>query len=377
MAEQRIQEIKDQNKARAKKYYDLHKEVISQRRKARRDEIRQVIGGAVPPPIQIPQAVPAPVKKKVPKKPTRDTQITVEIAKEAIKALPNIKPNTIKTHITQLNNLVDILDIVDFKKAFLNPKVVIQKIEEATHKHDSSKVYDINSKKTLYASLLKIIDSLSIKLPKKTRQQYEDQFNILKLKSKDKTDEKKEKEEVEDFDEYLKKIKDHYGEVSKEFVIANLYFISGFRDDLQLAVFPTVTKSARADMKNNYIIIPKDNKNCVLLLNVFKTDGRYSRDEIAIPKQLSDIIKLYKTENNIEYGYYIFGKNKLTGIISKFNKELGMNITINTLRQMRVSKKLDGRKLEDMTPEERVQLAREMKHGVFTTEKYVRKIKSN
>jgi len=74
----------------------------------------------------------------------------------------------------------------------------------------------------------------------------------------------------------------------------------------------------------------------------------------------------------LEYGDYLLGKSKLSGFIKKFNDkmDLPVKVTINKLRQMRVSKKLQN----NPTAEDRVKLGREMKHSVTTSEKYKRKI---
>ena len=49
---------------------------------------------------------------------------------------------------------------------------------------------------------------------------------------------------------------------------------------------------------------------------------------------------------------------------------LPVKVTINKLRQMRVSKKLQN----NPSAEERVKLSKEMKHSTGTSEKYKRKI---
>ena len=75
--------------------------------------------------------------------------------------------------------------------------------------------------------------------------------------------------------------------------------------------------------------------------------------------------------NNIQYNDYLFGKSKLSGFIKKFNDKMDLPITINKLRQMKVSKVLNN----NPSIEERVKLGREMKHSTTTSEKYKRKIK--
>jgi hypothetical protein len=169
-----------------------------------------------------------------------------------------------------------------------------------------------------------------------------------------------------DFNEYLAKVKSHFGDVSKEFIIASLYNLSGFRDDLILKIIAVKPK----DDKENYIIIPKDKKrNLSIELNNYKTSGKYGHDSIPIPKDLSKLIRQYIDDANLEYDDYLFGSKSLSGFIKKFNEKMGLNISINKLRQMRVSNVLNN----NPTVEQRVKLSKEMKHKALTSEKYQRK----
>ena len=172
-----------------------------------------------------------------------------------------------------------------------------------------------------------------------------------------------------DYDVYEQKVKVFFGQASKESIIVSLYKLSGFRDNLIIELAQTIPK----DMDKNYIVVPSSKtQNLKFVLNTYKTDKKYSQDIIPIPKELSKEIRKYIDEHDVEYGEYLFGKTKLSGFISKFNKKMNLpvKVSINKLRQMRVSKKLEN----NPSVEERVKLAREMKHSTTTSEKYKRKI---
>jgi hypothetical protein len=83
------------------------------------------------------------------------------------------------------------------------------------------------------------------------------------------------------------------------------------------------------------------------------------------------LIRAYITKNKLKIDNFLLGPNKLTGFISKFNKELGLPVSINTYREMLVSPVIDT-----MTSQERVTLAKKMGHSPATSEHYKAKKKS-
>lgn len=362
-AEQKLIKIKEQNKARAKKYYEAHKEEISQRRKDIRKE-KQIV-----PKQAVPEAQPVPKQAQKEEVNTNSLANIVKILKEMNKP----------TDVNNTKQLYDILDIVDLKKAFDKPKIVLKKIEEATHKHDSSKIYKDNSKKSMIQTVLLLIDTFNLPTPAKAKEEYSNAHILYKVKSKMQSDEKKRTEVVMDFDEYLQKIEDAHDAVSKEYILASLYKLSGFRDNLQLKIIYKETPETIANTNINYIVVPSDRgqftkrKNLSVILNVFKTDKKYKKDVINVTKELSTIIRKYMGEYGLEEGDYLFGDKPLSRFISEFNKKLGFNVTINKLRQMRVSYTFEN---NEMTAEERVKLAKEMKHSFNTSELYLRKVGS-
>jgi len=345
---EQLQRIKNQNKARAKKYYEAHKEVIAQRRKAKRDEVRAIVEAAEP------------TEKLTPAQERKAAAL-----QEVVKVLEEKKSDpTMKNDIKQLAR---ILGTSNFASAFKKPQLVIKRIEEATQKNDPTKKYSTNSKKSMYQSILKLIDNTPIELPEHLKQHFKTKFDVYKVKSTFQTDERNATTEPMKLDKYLKQVKDTFGEVSKEYLVVALYELSGFRDNLQLEIMNKPPK----DTSKNYAVVPIDtNKNITILLNKFKTDKTYKEDKIEVNKALSDSIRAYIHQKNLGQGDYLFGKSLLSGFIGKFNKKLGLHITINTLRQMR-TKKAD---LKNMTAEQRVEYAYQMKHSPAMSKNYDPKI---
>ena len=358
--EAKLLRIKQQNSVRAKRYYDAHKEVISQRRKDKRVEVKEVMQQALPKLTVVEQ------KKEA---------IKLDSLSNVIKVLKDMKSGA--TNINNTKQIYDILDITDLSTAFNKPKTVIKKIEEATLKNDSSTLYAVNSKKGYYQTILCLIDQLHLSTPPEAKQIIKAQHDLLKMESNLQTEEKKRTEVVMDFDEYLELVEEKYYAESKEYIIASLYKLSGFRDNLQLKIISKETAETKKNDDINYIIVPSDHgvfdkrKNLTVLLNVFKTDKKYKKDTIACTKALSVIIRKYMGENGLEEGDYLLGNRLLSGFISKFNKDMGLEVTINKLRQMRVSYIFNN---NEMDAKARVALAKEMKHAPATSVAYLRKV---
>lgn len=353
--EETLEKIRAQNRARAKRYYEANQAKISVKRKEAREECKTCKEDKAKEP---PKKVKLDLSKTKLSRELTTTHLQDNIESESSKKFYG---NTLKT-------LEDILDCADFNKCLKNSASVIYKIENATQKKDPSKVYSINSKKGLYQCILKLVDTLDIKISKNARDAYIEKFESHNLESRLNTKERVVTESVMDFDEYLEKVKEKFGENSKEFVIASLYDLSGFRDDLTLKVVSTKPK----ETKENYIVIPMDKKkNLTIELNAYKTASKYGQDIIAVPRELSKLIRQYMESNSIGYSEYLLGSKPLSGFITKFNKKMGLNISINKLRQMRVSKILNN----NPTIEQRRALAKEMKHSGMTSLDYQRLLK--
>lgn len=359
--EETLEKIRAQNRARAKRYYENNQAKIATKRKAARDECKECKEDAKKCEDCKPEEKP---KKK-------DNSKTILTQQESVSQLKEIieKDSSKNTYENNVKTLTYILNCSDFNKCLKNAKSVIYKIETAKQKKNPNKLYSVNTKKGLYQAIVFMVDNLGIKISKNAKDQYNTRFDVMKTTSHDQTKERVATEKVMDYDVYEQKVKAFFGDASKESIIASLYKLSGFRDNLVIEVVPSVPK----EMDKNYIVVPSlKTQNLKFVLNTYKTDKKYNQDIIPISKELSKEIRKYIGENDIQYGDYLFGKSKLSGFIKKFNEkmDLPVKVTINKLRQMRVSKKLQN----NPSVEERVKLAKEMKHSTTTSEKYKRKI---
>jgi integrase len=363
-AEQTLDKIREQNRIRSRRYYENNQAKIATKRKIAREECKECKEDAKKCEDCKPEEKP---KKK-------DNSKTVLTQQESVSQLKDIieKDSSKTTYENNVKALTRILNCSDFNKCLKNAKSVIYKIETAKQVKDPTKLYSINSKKGIYQAILFMIDNLGIKVSKNAKDQYNTRFDITKTTSYDQTKERVATEEVMDYDVYEQKVKVFFGEGSKESLIVSLYKLSGFRDNLVIELVQSIPK----DMDKNYIVVPSSKtQNLKFVLNTYKTDKKYSQDIIPIPKELSKEIRKYIDHHDVQYGEYLFGKTKLSGFISKFNKkmDLPVKVSINKLRQMRVSKVFEN----NPSVEERVKLAKEMKHSTTTSEKYKRKIMKN
>jgi hypothetical protein len=213
--EETLEKIREQNRVRAKRYYENNQAKIAKKRKDKRDEC-----------IECKEEVKKCKDCKPTEKPKKDNSKTVLTVQESISQLKDqIENENSKTlYDNSVKTLARILNCSDFNKCLKNAKTVIYKIETAKKKKDPTKQYSLNSKKAIYQSLLKMVDELGIKLSKTAKDAYTHQFNILKTSSIDQTKERMATEQVMDYDVYEQKVKLFFGNASKESLIISLSY---------------------------------------------------------------------------------------------------------------------------------------------------------
>jgi hypothetical protein len=219
--------------------------------------------------------------------------------------------------------------------------------------------------KGLFQVILKVIEFYKMPLSEKAKEAYIEQFELLKIDSTNQTESKKENIELMDFNEYLNLVKNKFGQDSKPYLIVSLFGVSGFRDDFKMIVLNKIPDIINTD--ENYIIIPTDiRKKIIILLNQYKTSGKYGSDKIEVNKDTSKLIRNYITNNKIKFGEYLFKSVSLSGYVIKFNKEINLNYSLNTIRKMLVSSELNtAEAIQDST--KRLKLAKKMHHNAATS----------
>jgi len=268
------------------------------------------------------------------------------------------------THYSNhIKSVFKILKTVKYASAIKSATKVINLIKNAVYGKDS-KPYSVNSKKAFLQSILRTITQLSLPIPKKEINAYKLAFETLKLDSMDVNTEKAETHIVLSFKEYLQKVREHFEENSKQFVMASLYNEVTVRDDFHLKLVSSL-KGANKDLSEQYLIVPKVGVLTVII-NQYKTIKKYGQIKQSLSVPLSKLVRQYITENELEFGDYLFGHSvHNSDFVSKMNKVIGAPGSISEFRHMKSSE-------FNLSNEERVLLADKMKHSPMTNLKYIR-----
>jgi hypothetical protein len=352
--------IREQNRIRARRYYDKHRELISQRRKAKRNDeeppkketiveepySRSLINKLNEQIAIIEQEINDLKTKSFTSETINNNKTkfilpetltySLEEAKQVINDnIENIQSR--KTYINNTKNLFDILGTDNILKSLKNSKNVIYKIKTIGMIKDPSKTYGVNSLKQIFQFIVKLITLYNMPLSNNAIEAYKNEFEKLKIESVKQQEEKQNQLELLNYDEYMKKVEDHFGKDSREYLTIAMYKVNTFRDDLgELLIVDKEYK--RMNEKQNYLIVPElKSKNLSILLNAYKTVKKYGKETININKEYSKLIRNYIETNNLQYNDFLFNAKSLSRYISSFNKKLGLKYTINTLRKMKVS----------------------------------------
>jgi len=230
--------------------------------------------------------------------------------------------------------------------------------------------YALNTKKSLFQMVLYIIDNLKLPIEEVIKSYYVNQFEIMKLNS---IDENMVTQDtiIISFTDYLQKIKEHFGENSKEYLISLLYNEATLRDDFTLKIVSSIKDTK--DDNENFIILPPKEINLTLIINHYKTREQYGVIKIRLSIGLSRKIRKYIQVEKLSMNDYLFGNKQLSSFVQKMNKEIDVHGGINLYRKMKISemyKKYDG----NPSAEERINLSNLMVHSPILQTRYLRKI---
>ena len=271
--------------------------------------------------------------------------------------------NTRKLYKNAIIKLSEIINCSNIVTCFYTVEEVIKLIEEAKGKN--KELYSGGTKLLFYRTILKIIDTLKLKID---TTKYKYKFDYYNLSGRRTTEDNKQ-DKIIGFTHYLKLLKNKFGEISKEYIIGSLYEFRAFRDDLQLKIIETM-KDAK-DNKINYIVVGEEDDNIKIILNDYKTVKKYKQDIITLNNKLTNLIIDYiDSLDSLTYGDYLFGNSNLANFIIRMNKKIDLDLSINNLRQMYANKK----DINKMSIDERLKLSQEKKHQPATTEIYKRNI---
>lgn len=285
------------------------------------------------------------------KKSIKQNPISIEHIKEKmIELIPN--KNSAMTWIYAIQRIMKSFNETDFVK-LINSKDLIEKL--------NSTAFKANTRQTNYAGILKVIDTLDIKLSSSIKKKIVNAFQSSKIKAHEYAAEPK--ENVITFDEYFKKIEDTFGVDSKEYLITSIYKEVPVRDDLQLKIVNSIKETS--DKDTNYLVLTQSPKGRIII-NRFKSEEKHEPANIILSTSLTNKIK--KFVNAKKDKAYLFSDKLLSNFVSRMNKAIGLKGGISLFRHMIVEDFLKTAR----TPEERVEMAAKMKHSTAAQLHYLR-----
>ena len=363
-AEQELARFRDMNKARAKRHYDAKKDEINAKR--REKYLASLISQQE---INV-------AKKETDTNPIFSYNYICDELEER-----DMNKRTKSKYLDDLRRFVILTNCEDNVITCINDyKKTIPIIHNAA-KPDGLP-YALNTKKSLFQMVLYIIDNLKLPIKELVKGYYVNQFEIMKLNSIDENIVTQDTIIIS-FTDYLKKIKERFGENSKEYLISLLYNEATLRDDFILKIVPSIKDTK--DDNENFIIVSEKEQNLTLIINHYKTREQYGVIKIRLSIGLSRMIRKYIQVENLStsgrpglvpegrMNDYLFGNKNLSTFVQKMNKEIDVNGGINLYRKMKISemyKKYDG----NPSAEERINLSNLMVHSPILQTRYLRKI---
>ena len=296
------------------------------------------------------------------------------------KARPNIKENSLKIYVSNLNKLMKMFesDNLDFLK---DEKKVQEKLKDLSDNtirnyYNAISVYLMSiNKDNKYDDEIKIYSDLRDDLNKK----YEDQqaTGIISEKQKENfVDIKEIYDMINKIGDEIKekKIKKKEDLTGKEkqllmiYIIYNIYVRLPMRNDI--AGMEAISKrqynklTEEEKKEKNYLVVEKG--KMMMILNKYKTSKKYEENKIEVPKDLEKLLRLYIRINGMGTLFTTstgneLSRNALSQLLLKTSqKYMGKNISTTMLRKIYLSSKYANVK-EEMKKDAKI-----MGHSVST-----------
>ena len=385
---EKIKKRKEQLREAQKRFYEKNKEQVKEYQRTKYNELMSIIpvkkSNIIKTQIVEPEILPIDepfvfveeekIDEPAIKMKIKNGKLSIPInqadAIEKINAL-DATSGTKTKYINDLKTLLNITGCDDLRQCLKQSKKIISEIENAKQKRDPTLSYGINTKKSLYQTILFLITNLKIDLKESTIERYKSKFEEYKILSRDKTAENKisNDDSVMDYKEYVKKILQKFGVKSKQYLVARLYDELTCRDNYGNLEIIENLKEVKPN--KNYIVVPR--KRITLVLQEFKTDTAYPAVHHKVSDSLDTLIRSYLSENKLSYGDTLLGKSLLSSFVGEMNRAIGIeNGSINYIRHSKITTELSSSKL---SPAERIALAKKSQHSVITQLSYVRKLK--
>lgn len=266
----------------------------------------------------------------------------------------------------------------DLLMCLKNSEKILSEIKNA--KMPNGKPYSDNTKKSALQSILYLIDNYP-PLKNINKRPFVEFYDLMKVNNLVRVENlQANDDETFDFNQMVKSVKKKYGEKSREFLLISFYDNLTARDDYNnLIIFDeNIQKYNPEDIdkkNNNYLVISKTKtRKMTIILNKYKTSGKYKTINFVIPTKLKNLTFDFIKTNNLSHGDPLFGKkNSLSKDIKAILNGVDINVSqsINALRHSKISTEF-----KKISPEERIKLTKKMAHSPITQVSYLRKLEN-
>ena len=241
------------------------------------------------------------------------------------------------------------------------------KIENA--RMPNGELYSNNSRSGYFYSIRWVYTHMDLKIPEGIKKKYNDLLSIYHERSLVQTKQNKiaADKAVLPESEYSGKIEQEFGKDSKEWLVTQLYLQIPCRDDLYLTFVPNLAGSK--DTTKNYCIVPRTGAVKVIL-HKYKTSAKYGDLTYDLDGSLSQLIREWIAKHKITVGSPLWMEKSLSSFISKMNKKIGIQGSINYLRHLAIS----NQNIDSMSIEELHQRATQSGHSITMHRDYCRAI---
>ena len=338
---QKLALMRQRTNDRQSKYYQAHKADILAKKQREREQLR-ILNTPAPPPIVLP------------------IEYTLEMIQDIFTENCD-NANTRKKYNGDMKRIFKICELQYFT-------TTIDTYNGIKEMLDSSK-YSLQTRRGCIQSILVFIDKSGIVCEPKITALYSVLYEVYGIKCTDANDAKKTStsNQVMNYNTYMELVAEHYKTDSKQYLIASLYNECTCRDNFgKIKIITDVTQD---DNQNNFIFLK--NKECVIIMNNYKTSNIYGKQYYAITDGLTEKIDNYITKNNITD--YLFPEQRnLSVYINTMNKKIGiLGAGVNYLRHSKISTYLSN---PDLTVEQRHEFAIKSGHKEATQQDYRRVI---
>ena len=366
-AEETLDDYRKKNANRQSKHYSNNKDTINEKRRAvYRAGVEARKNATIVTEIRVPIPEVMSTTSQYGNKIVDFSKAKTINKEEVITALKSIAdaPASLKTYKSGLETLIRITGCTDILECLKKPKDLVQKIKNAKQRNGNP--YGVNSLKGLFQLVPFLITHLNLTalLPKKTIDIYKNEFDVSKLNSFDYTSDVIQNKQTYSFKIYNQKVLNEFGENSKMWLLTRFYEEFTLRDNFGLIV---VNKLPPKPDKKNYLLVKP--RGMQIFINDFKTKNKYKEFSETLSKSLENLTRQYIKDNNIQFGSYLFGTEKLTQFVSLSNKKMGIQGGVSEFRHMKISEILGD---PNITNEEKLELANKMKHSPLIQLRYLR-----